>query len=98
MDESIGDTFVSAAGTGWGPGRFDAELALDAKPFRPDGKKCAVLIPTRIPPGWRKPAHMDRMGLGPYPNGFRQCPQPNRPLIISKSASLRFCQLAIPAP
>jgi mono/diheme cytochrome c family protein len=29
----------------WGPGRFDAELALDGKPFRPDGKTSAVLIP-----------------------------------------------------
>jgi len=29
----------------WGPGHFDAELALDGKPFRPDGKTAAVLIP-----------------------------------------------------
>ncbi|HKS72323.1 MAG TPA: di-heme oxidoredictase family protein [Terriglobales bacterium] len=29
----------------WGPGRFDAELALDGKAFRPDGKTSAVLIP-----------------------------------------------------
>lgn len=29
----------------WGPGRFDAELALDGKAFRPDGKTAAVLIP-----------------------------------------------------
>jgi hypothetical protein len=29
----------------WGPGKFDAELELDGKGFRPDGKTAAVLIP-----------------------------------------------------
>ncbi len=29
----------------WGPGHFDAELELDGKAFRPDGKTSAVLIP-----------------------------------------------------
>ena len=29
----------------WGPGRFDAELFMDGKGFRPDGKSSAVLIP-----------------------------------------------------
>jgi len=29
----------------WGPGKFDAELTLDGKAFRPDGKSGAVLIP-----------------------------------------------------
>jgi len=29
----------------WGPGHFDAELILDGKAFRPDGKTSAVLIP-----------------------------------------------------
>ena len=29
----------------WGPGKFDAELVLDGKGFRPDGKSAAVLIP-----------------------------------------------------
>jgi hypothetical protein len=29
----------------WGPGKFDAELFLDGKGFRPDGKTSAVLIP-----------------------------------------------------
>ena len=29
----------------WGPGRFDAALALDGKAFRPDGKSASVLIP-----------------------------------------------------
>jgi cytochrome c553 len=29
----------------WGPGRFDAELFLDGKAFRPDGKTAATLLP-----------------------------------------------------
>jgi mono/diheme cytochrome c family protein len=29
----------------WGPGRYDAELNLDAKGLRPDGKAAATLIP-----------------------------------------------------
>jgi mono/diheme cytochrome c family protein len=29
----------------WGPGKFDAALALDGKGFRPDGKTAATLIP-----------------------------------------------------
>jgi hypothetical protein len=29
----------------WGPGRFDAELALDGQGFRPDGKTAATLLP-----------------------------------------------------
>lgn len=29
----------------WGPGKFDAELNLDGKAFRPDGKPAATIIP-----------------------------------------------------
>ena len=29
----------------WGPGKFDAELVLDGKAFRPDGKSAATLLP-----------------------------------------------------
>ncbi len=29
----------------WGPGKFDAELMLDGKGFRPDGKSAATLMP-----------------------------------------------------
>jgi hypothetical protein len=29
----------------WGPGRFDAELLLDGKAFRPDGETASTLIP-----------------------------------------------------
>ena len=30
----------------WGPGKFDAQLILDGKAFRPDGKSAATLIPS----------------------------------------------------
>jgi hypothetical protein len=36
---------VRAVLNSWGPGKFDAELFMDGKPFRPDGKSAAVLIP-----------------------------------------------------
>jgi mono/diheme cytochrome c family protein len=36
---------VRAVLQSWGPGHFDAELALDGKAFRPDGRTSAVLIP-----------------------------------------------------
>ena len=29
----------------WGPGRFDAELFVDGKAFRPDGKTAATILP-----------------------------------------------------
>jgi hypothetical protein len=36
---------VRAVLNSWGPGKFDAELLLDGKAFRPDGKSAASLIP-----------------------------------------------------
>jgi mono/diheme cytochrome c family protein len=36
---------VQAVLMSWGPGKFDAELLLDGKGFRPDGTSSAVLIP-----------------------------------------------------
>jgi hypothetical protein len=30
----------------WGPGKFDAELFMDGKAFRPDGRSSATLIPS----------------------------------------------------
>lgn len=36
---------VKTALNSWGPGKFDAELFLDGKAFRPDGKSGSVLIP-----------------------------------------------------
>jgi hypothetical protein len=36
---------VRSALNSWGPGHFDAELFMDGKAFRPDGKTAATLIP-----------------------------------------------------
>jgi hypothetical protein len=41
VDEATVNRVLAA----WGPGKFDAELFLDGKGFRPDGKTAAVLIP-----------------------------------------------------
>jgi cytochrome c553 len=41
----VDETTVDKVLASWGPGKFDAELFLDGKGFRPDGKTAAVLIP-----------------------------------------------------
>lgn len=41
----VDETTVRKVLASWGPGKFDAELNLDGKAFRPDGKAAAVLIP-----------------------------------------------------
>jgi hypothetical protein len=41
----VDQTTVRAVLNSWGAGHFDAELLLDGKAFRPDGKTSAVLIP-----------------------------------------------------
>lgn len=41
----VNDATARAVLAAWGPGKFDAELFLDGKGFRPDGKTSAVLIP-----------------------------------------------------
>jgi hypothetical protein len=41
VDEATLNSVLGA----WGPGKFDAELFLDGKGFRPDGKSAATLIP-----------------------------------------------------
>lgn len=41
----IPEAEVKEAVNAWGPGKFDAELNLDGKAFRPDGKTAATLIP-----------------------------------------------------
>ena len=38
-------TTVKKVLNSWGPGRYDAELNLDGKAFRPDGKTAATLLP-----------------------------------------------------
>jgi mono/diheme cytochrome c family protein len=41
----VDDATVRKVLMSWGPGKFDAELNLDGKAFRPDGKPAATLIP-----------------------------------------------------
>jgi hypothetical protein len=41
VDEATVRTVLNS----WGPGKFDAELVLDGKAFRPDGGSAATLIP-----------------------------------------------------
>jgi hypothetical protein len=41
VDEATARTVLRS----WGPGKFDAELILDGKAFRPDGKPAATLLP-----------------------------------------------------
>ena len=41
----VDDATVRTVLNSWGPGKFDAELFVDGKAFRPDGKSGAVLIP-----------------------------------------------------
>jgi cytochrome c5 len=41
----IDQATVRSVLTSWGPGKFDAELFLDGKAFRPDGRTAATLIP-----------------------------------------------------
>jgi cytochrome c peroxidase len=41
----VDETTVKKVLASWGPGKFDAELNLDGKAFRPDGKTAATLIP-----------------------------------------------------
>jgi hypothetical protein len=41
----VDDATVRQVLRSWGPGKFDAELFLDGKAFRPDGKSAATLIP-----------------------------------------------------
>ena len=41
----VSDNTVRTVLRSWGPGKFDAELILDGKAFRPDGRTAATLIP-----------------------------------------------------
>ena len=41
----VDDATIRKVLSSWGPGKFDAEVFLDGKAFRPDGKSAANLIP-----------------------------------------------------
>jgi len=54
----------------WGPGKFDAELFLDGKGFRPDGKTAATLIPPAYGLTGVNLHTYEGWGSIPYWNGF----------------------------
>jgi mono/diheme cytochrome c family protein len=54
----------------WGPGKFDAELFLDGKAFRPDGKTAATLIPPAFGLAGMNQHTFTGWGSVPYWNAF----------------------------
>ena len=57
--------------TSWGPGKFDAELLLDGKAFRPGRQIRGDADPAGVRPRRRQPAHVHRLGLDvTYWNAF----------------------------
>src|SRR5207244_3404856 len=54
----------------WGPGKFDAELFMDGKGFRPDGKSSAVLIPPAFGLAGGNPHNLNGLGSVTYWNAF----------------------------
>lgn len=55
----------------WGPGKFDAELLLDGKAFRPDGKPAATMIPNAYGlAGFNQHTWTGEWGTVPYWNAL----------------------------
>src|SRR5262249_2147449 len=54
----------------WGPGKFDAELLLDGKALRPDGKSGATLLPAAFGLGGVNLHTYTGWGSVPYWNAF----------------------------
>jgi hypothetical protein len=61
---------VRTVANSWGPGKFDAELFLDGKPFRPDGKTAATLIPPAFGLAGMNQHTYTGWGSVPYWNAF----------------------------
>ena len=61
---------VRAVLNSWGPGKFDAELFLDGKAFRPDGKSAATLIPPAFGLAGQNLHTYTGWGSVPYWNAF----------------------------
>src|SRR6266850_3133976 len=61
---------VRAVLNSWGPGKFDAELFLDGKAFRPDGKSAATLIPPAFGLAGMNQHTFTGWGSVPYWNAF----------------------------
>jgi hypothetical protein len=66
VDEATVRTVLNS----WGPGKFDAELLLDGKAFRPDGKTAATLLPAAFGLAGVNLHTYTGWGSVPYWNGF----------------------------
>ncbi len=73
----------------WGPGKFDAELFLDGKAFRPDGKSAATLHPGGVRTRRRQPAHLYRLGRRRALERVRRQPRDARPGHVHRRAARR---------
>ena len=63
----VDEATVNAVLASWGPGKYDAELFLDGKAFRPDGKSAATLLPPAF--GLAGVNLHTYTGWGPSPTG-----------------------------
>ena len=66
VDEATVRKVLSA----WGPGRYDAELNLDGKGFRPDGKSAATVIPAAFGLAGQNLHTYTGWGAVPYWNAY----------------------------
>ena len=66
MDETTVRTVLLS----WGTGKFDAELLMDGKAFRPDGKSAATLLPAAFGLGGVNLHTYTGWGSVPYWNAF----------------------------
>jgi len=66
----VDDATVRAVLYSWGPGRFDAELMLDGKAFRPDGRSAATLLPAAFGPAGVNLHTYTGWGSIPYGNAL----------------------------
>ena len=96
VDKLLGvdDATLRKVLTSWGPGKFDAEVFLDGKGFRPDGNTAATLIPnafglagTTTTPGLA-PGAPSRTGTHSWPTSrctARRAPSSTRAWTIRSS-------------
>ena len=73
----------------WGPGKFDAQLFLDGKAFRPDGKTRGDAAAGGVRPRRRQPAHLDRLGRRVALERVRRQPRDARPGHVRRPAARR---------
>jgi hypothetical protein len=66
----VDDATVREVLESWGPGKFDAELILDGKAFRPDGGSAATLIPAAFGMSGVNLATYTGWGTATYWNAF----------------------------